>query len=267
MTNETKKLVEEFLVKGFFNANPKNNGIRHGYVLNDLRDNLINPKTCTLRVCELHEKISSLKSSQAFAYNLFSDVPNVEFEVKFETLKKSPAPAQPDVMVTKDRVVTIYEVKAFELEHQETGHSLTGKFADAYFDPKRYFNQTTAEHFINFIKSVQEAFKSGPAIYAEGIKQLCCHLLGIVNSLETKLKGKDVELFSLCFDNMQNLGEYKGWLEQYKKDLNVFMPIANEMLDNLTGGRVKYCGYKGAIELLATEHIGKNLDYIIKRYY
>ena len=275
MDTNTARLLTEFLVDGFLRLPDKNkSSIRTGYKLYE-RNQLDNFITEPPPGYNFHQYAYSLMSSQAFAYNLMSGIDGIKFEVKFKTLKpyeNQPAyPAQIDAMIVQDNTVRLYEVKAFELYAQAMDAIFKGERGDRYFEKECYFDpEFASEHFIPFLNAVKDKF-CGRTIYASGVKQLCSHLLGIINCLdEERLLGKKVELYALCFDKMKGLGEFEGWLDGYKKDLECFGELANGLLEGYdkTRGKVKFCGYIGAWNFMNSTSIGNaNYDYMKNRYY
>jgi hypothetical protein len=279
MKTSTKRLLRDFLVEGFLAVNGDKRSIRpekktyEEYKLYKDKqvENFITPPPPEYK---FHDFAYSLMSSQVFAYNLMSGIDGVKFELEFKTLQPykniESYPAQVDAMIVRDNVVRFYEVKAFELDKQKKDAIFEGERkkdierANRYFAKECYFNQEFAEqHFIPFLVNVQNKFR-GKTIYAGGIKQLCCHLLGIINCLdEAILRDKKIELYAMCFDNMKELGEFENWLESYKRDLEQFGKLANEFLEgyDCTRGRVRFCGYVGAFDFVKSTSMGDNYEW------
>jgi hypothetical protein len=88
------KEIEKFVVDGYKYARSISTfetGGKHNFVLKNRDDNFIT-KPENLKY---HRWAGSLKSSQAFAYNIFSGVKDVEFEFEMDVFGR---PAQIDVM-------------------------------------------------------------------------------------------------------------------------------------------------------------------------
>jgi len=173
----------------------------------------------------------SLRSSEAFAHNIFSGVRNVKFEYRMrlginfngiyyvyfgrplkivtEVMGCSSLPDTTDTDVVIDDgngVVDIYEVKMFEYLFEMSSKLIFPELfeVDKVFPTvsKRYildrlelhsYNSTkeVLESFKDFIEEVTEHFK-GCRVYQKGIRQLCCQLLGITNEMK-KLDTKITE--------------------------------------------------------------------------
>ena len=108
--------IEKFVIQGY-----KNNLLnlitndKHTFVLKDRRENFISlpPKDF-----KYHIFSGSLKSSQAFAYNVFSGVNELNLQFEFPMLVFD-RDAQIDVMLENAQTqnVDLYEVKAFEINN------------------------------------------------------------------------------------------------------------------------------------------------------
>jgi hypothetical protein len=253
--------ITDFVIKGFCNVSDTGK-IKPGcYVLENRLANFLN--TPNWKQSDFHRHAGSLKSSQAFAHNLFSGTDAV-FEYPLRTLKGSDnRPAQPDVMLRNGNEVNFYEVKFLEvLTRSEIN------FRAPYNTAENYHTKH-AEQFVNFIKTVQKTMK---CCYGSGIKQLCCHLLGIINETELsigKLRDcKKVNLWSLCFDGRIDANFTKK-LDQFKIATESFMGMVHSLLKEIgLANRIEYKGFIGAKKFLHEDKIGKqNLSYMLGRYY
>ena len=234
------------------------------YELKDRNDNFFG---CPHENFKFDEHAALLTSSQAFAHNIFSGVKNVEFEYGLWALTNE---AWMDVVLLPQQknVIQMFEIKMFEIRYVNRI-----SFADKYFCKNYYRNKQIADTFIEFIKKVKFGFKNRD-IYGKGIKQLCSHLLGIINEMEDgkKLTDKNVELYSLCFDGDIGSDEFRDRLQNYKNILdNEFKPNVEELLKEIKmDDRIKYCGFLGVkdyidnnIDLLGFE----NVEYVKNRYF
>jgi len=257
-----QEIIKEFVVKKFDEVCPKCN-IEKSLVLKKREDNFITfPKSGF----GYHRWAGSLKSSQAFAYNVFSGVnnPTLEFEFPMEVFDN---PAQVDVKIenTKNQTIELFEVKMFEIVKIEDI-----KFKKKYYTEIEYKCSDIAKPFIKFISNVIENFE-GQKIYGGGIKQLCSHLLGILNTMDKPdYKDKKFELYSFCFDN-PFIPKFETDLKNYKKALMKFKPLVDEFLKSIkVDSRVEYCGFLSASEYVKKNErlLGKeNYDYVMKRYF
>ncbi|MBC8882625.1 hypothetical protein H9X57_02060 [Flavobacterium piscinae] len=116
-----------------------------------------------------------------------------------------------DVAIDENEIVKMYEVKMFEIVNSRGKNKIFNKPDNQkYFNLENYkWNKEIAISFISFIKDVQIQFLDKP-IYGEGIKQLCCHLLGIINEMtikDGKLLGKKLNyiVFVLIIHLVNNL--------------------------------------------------------------
>ena len=270
--NYNDKIID-FTIKGFEQTKGGivTNGI-HKHVLNNKLDNFFGK----LPDFKFHRWAGSLKSSQAFAYNIFSGVNNAIFEYDMRALDNNELhKACIDVAIeNKSGIVDMYEVKMFEIAGSVGKNQIFHKpEQQKYFCPDNYrWNKKIVEPFISFIQNVRTDFNN-QCIYGGGIKQLCCHLLGIINemTIETgRLADKKVELYSLCFDN-QFLHQFEKDIENYKKALEQFKHLANIFLQEINiDDRIKYYGFLSANEYIKRNEqlLGKeNCDYVKKRYF
>jgi hypothetical protein len=205
----------------------------------------------------------SLRSSQAFAYNIFSNVPGVEFEVKLRSVNR---PAQVDVMLAKDSTANLFEVKALEfLDSNKID------FSETYDHACNYRTEYAQQH-MEFIKRIKSRFNEDTEIYGYGVKQLCCHLLGILQEMNNgELKNfSTIKLYSLCLDE-EFSHQFAVRLKKYRETLEAFGELVREYLREIEQDhRIEYCGYIGASDYIR-EHkvlIGeKNYEYVKNRYF
>lgn len=261
-----KEEIENFVVKGFKNNNiPLITDNKHNFVLKNRTKNFI---TTPPKGFKYHRWAGSLKSSQAFAYNIFSGVNSkpLEFEFPMVVFDRD---AQIDVMLNNETTNTIelFEVKAFEII--QLGKNKID-FKEKYFDKTQYKRPAISDPFIKFLKKVIKSFDD-QKIYGGGVKQLCSHLLGIINIMnEPKYVNKKFKLYSFCFDNPFST-RFEQDLTNYKETIAKFKKIVDEFLKDIkVNERVEYFGF-----LSASEYINKNEDflgeenynYIVKRYF
>lgn len=255
--------MKKFLIEGFKRTGKEfeSNGI-HSHVLKNKVDNFITPPK---KGFEYHRWAGSLKSSQAFAYNIFSGVVNVEFEFRMKVFDRD---SQVDVKIVdiKSNTIDLFEVKAFEFINK-------GKinFAPKYKEVSDYkYRPDIANSFINFLEEVEGVFNDR-SIYGGGIKQLCSHLLGILNTMNNSdYKDKRFILYSLCFDNPIT-EKFKKDLENYRSILVEFKVLVDKYLKEIEAdSRIEYYGFLSAYEYIEKnkEMLGKeNYEYIMQRYY
>lgn len=265
--------IIDFSIQGFERTGKKivTNGI-HRHVLKNKLDNFFGPKPDV----KFHTWAGSFKSSQAFAYNIFSGIEYAKFEYDMWALDNDPQhKACIDVVIKdKNNIVNMYEVKMFEFANSSGKNKIFHKpESQKYFYLDNYkWNKQLAEPFISFIQDVRTDFNN-QHIYGEGIKQLCCHLLGIINEMtikKGKLIGEKVELYSLCFDN-PFLTKFKKDIENYKEALIQFKCIVDEFLKEINiDTRVKYYGFLPVSEYINenAKLLGsKNYEYVMNRYF
>ncbi len=261
-----KKEIENFVVVGFKNLNiPLITDGQHNFVLEDRTKNFITPPP---KGFKYHKWAGSLKSSQAFAYNVFSGVNSklLDFELPMVVFDRD---AQIDVILKFEETNTIelFEVKAFEII--KLGKS-TIKFEEKYFDKEQYRRPAISDPFIKFLKMIIKSF-GDQTIYGGGVKQLCSHLLGIINIMDKpEYVKKKFKLYSFCFDNPFST-RFEQDLINYKETIAKFKTIVDEFLKDIkVSERVEYCGFLSAREYINKnkEFLGKeNFDYIFKRYF
>jgi len=263
-----KDEIIDFVVKGFKNIyNPCSSltNINHSFVLKDKKNNFI---TLPPKDFKYHMWASSLKSSQAFAYNVFSGVknPTLQFEFPMEVFDRD---AQIDVMIENMELQTIelFEVKAFEI-------CSLGKnkitFEEKYFTKNQYKRLDIAEQFITFLKTVITTFEN-QKIYGGGVKQICSHLLGIINIMDKPdYKNKKFKLYSFCFDNLFS-NKFENDINNYKKTLTTLKRLVDDFFKDIKiDSRVDYSGFLSANEFVNQNKtlLGKkNYDYVSKRYF
>ena len=264
--------IKYFAIKGYLNFYDKleTNGI-HKHVLNKKLDNFFGKRPNF----KFHRWAGSLKSSQAFAYNLFSGVDNAKFEYDMWALSNHPLhKACIDVAIeNKNGVMDMYEVKMFEFVSVGKNQIFDKPEQQKYFFFENYkWNKQITEPFISFIQRVRADFNN-QHIYGEGIKQLCCHLLGIINEMTIKngkLVGKEVDLHSLCFDN-PFCERFENDVENYKNTLGKFGQLVDEFLNEIElNKQIRYCGFLSASDYIKKNErlLGnQNYDYVLKRYF
>jgi hypothetical protein len=260
-----KEEIEKFVVAGYKNVRSKlETDGKHNFVLNDRNDNFITSP----EKFKYHRWAGSLKSSQAFAYNIFSGMKNRTFEFPMPVLGRD---AQIDVKIddVKAQTIELFEVKMFEIVKM-------GKieFGEKYDDTTNYKSiskdKDIADAFIKFKNEVIKHF-SEKKIYGNGIKQLCSHLLGILNVINTPdYENKKIKLYSFCFD-FEFSDKFKKDIDNYKNAIGEFKCLAYKFLKNIEiTDRVEYCGF-----LSAREYVENNKDllgvdnykYVKKRYF
>jgi|GEM_PF-3908434 len=141
-----KKINNEFV----------SNGI-HQHVLKNKHENFFG----TEPKFKFHRWAGSLKSSQAFVYNIFSSIPDVKFEYDVWALdKNSLHKACIDVAIEdKNNVVSMYEVKMFEIMNCGKNRIFHEKEQEKYFSADNYkWNKQISEPFMTFIRDVKSHF-------------------------------------------------------------------------------------------------------------
>ena len=261
-----KEEIENFVVMGFKNNKiPLTTKAKYNSVLQNRAENFIirPPKNFNY-----HRWAGSLKSSQAFAYNVFSGMnnPSLQFEFPMEAFDRA---AQIDVMFEdlNSQTIELFEVKAFEINSLGVDKIL---FEEKYFTKTQYKRSDIAEKFIEFLKIVIKYFEN-QKIYGGGIKQLCSHLLGIINTMDKpKYVGKKFKLYSFCLDNPFS-NKFEQNINNYKETLSVFKNLVDEFLKDIkVNERIEYCGFLSASEYINKNEklLGKeNYDYVMKRYF
>lgn len=257
-----KEEIEKYVIDGFVRINP-NPTCYKSYILKNRKDNFV---TEPQNGFEYHRWANSLKSSQAFAYNIFSGVVNsgLVFEFHMPVFDKD---AQIDVKIERQQTIDLFEVKAFEFVKMENI-----EFKEKYFKKSEYKRLEIADLYIKFLKTVIKFFEQEEQkIYGGGIKQLCSHLLGIINVMnEPRYENKNFKLYSLCFDNPftpkfeRDIISYKNTLSKFKKLVDNFLIELN------VASRIEYFGFLSAREYINKnkEFLGKrNYDYVLKRYF
>lgn len=256
-----KKEIEKFVIEGFEKVHP-NPSYNNSFVLNNILDNFI---TQPKKDFAYHRWASSLKSSQAFAYNIFSGIEGLKLEFEFH-MTVFDTDAQIDVKFEKNQIIELFEVKAFEIIKMERI-----EFKEKYFTKTEYKRPKIAEPFIKFLNSVLMYFNlDNHKIYGGGIKQLCSHLLGILNIInEPEYENKKIKLYSLCFDNLFSQ-KFERDLINYKNTLSEFKIIVDSFLKEINvDSQIEYFGFLSSREFIIKNKdlIGKkNYDYVSKRY-
>lgn len=143
-------------------------------------------------------------------------------------------------------------------------------FEDKYFTATLYKRSDTAEQFIEFLNTVIKKFED-QKVYGGGIKQLCSHLLGIINTMDKPYYlNKKFKLYSFCLDNPFS-NKFEQNVNNYKETLTTFKNLVDEFLKDLkVNERVEYCGFLSASEYINKNEklLGKeNYDYVMKRYF
>lgn len=160
---------------------------------------------------ELHSKAEAVHSSSMLSYNIFHVIKktpisfkgvtyhDVLFEVKMQTIKGSPAPANMDVVLIgeKEGKTHVMFIESKFLEYVDNKKSELSK---SYENENKWFVKNV--DWLNIIKA-QPSTKG----YHEGIKQAVTHLFGIHNLLinhvnVAALKLVNIEKTSFEFVNM-----------------------------------------------------------------
>jgi hypothetical protein len=264
--------IAEFVIEGFERVAPTvfETDDKNKFLLKNRVNNFITEPKGKF---DYHRWAGSFKSSQAFTYNIFSGVKNKELEFEFQ-MRVFDRPAQIDVKIenTETNTVELFEVKMFEIINLSKKNI---EFKDQYDNQTAYSlaNIHITESFIAFLDTVINYFeKENRSIYVGGIKQLCSHLLGILNEMEMggKLFNKKVKLYSLCFDN-QFFPKFQEDIENYKETLVKFKVLVDKFLIDINfDSRIEYCGFLSANEYIKNneELIGdENYKYAIDRYF
>ena len=256
--------IKSHLISGMKKVMPEfeTDGI-HSWVLKNKEENFITSPPLPSDF-KFHRWAASLKSSQAFAYNIFSSVKNVDFEVPMQVIDK---PAEMDVIVKDTDKLHLYEVKFAEIAENDKID-----FKEAYFDVNNYVlsNKHIADKYKTFIENVINHFEN-KKIYGTGIKQLCSHLLGILTELNGDFAdAKKIKLYSLCFD-YEISPDFKDCVENYKNVLTEFKPMVDNFLREANlQDRVEYYGFLPATEYIEENKvlIGEaNYNYVKQRYF
>lgn len=186
---------------------------------------------------ELHSKAEAIHSSSMLSYNIFHVVKknpitfkgvtynDVLFEVKLQTIKGSPAPANMDVVLIgkKDGKTHVTLIESKFLEYVENRNS---KLSESYSDKDKWLVKN-----VDWLKiyNVQPTKKG----YHEGIKQAKTHLFGIHNLLINHvpaLKSVDIDKTSFEFVNM--IYEPKESFEE-SNSYKDYMALYSEFVDNI----------------------------------
>jgi len=299
--------IRYFLEEGFKRIGGKANQL-DGLRVKKTNYNLCPPFKIQATAYESTTK-DALRSSEAFAHNIFSGVKNVKFEhglrlgriytdiigcgESFDTIRTSDTTRTDVVLDDGNGVVDIYEVKMFEYFFKMSNRPIFPGFfkvpKEFYAESKKYKldklklhnrNSTkVSESFKSFIEEVTEYFRYRK-VYQEGIRQICCQLLGITNEMKkcdaeiTKydiLHGKKIRWHCLCFDHNFGYEKHIISLNKWREALEQMSPMIKNYLKNVNLHRqIKYCGYLGASNFIEKnkDFLGKkNYNYVKKRYF
>ncbi|WP_188650292.1 hypothetical protein [Yeosuana aromativorans] len=255
--------IKQFVIKGYKNVHKSYLTKANGIELINREENFI---TIPQSDFKYHKRAGSFKSSQAFAYNIFSGIQNRNSKFEFP-MPVFTSDAKIDFMMenVESNTIELYEVKAFEIVDNDNI-----EFVDKYYKLDKYRNQELAQDFIFFLNKTVQNFE-GKIIYGGGIKQLCSHLLGILNIMNNKeYQSKKIKLFSLCFDNCFT-SEFREDLESYRNAIKEFKVLVDEFLFKYNlQSRIEYYGFLSAYEYINKKRklIGEeNYNYVLKRYY
>jgi hypothetical protein len=184
---------------------------------------------------ELHSKAEAIHSSSMLSYNIFHIIKknpitfrgvtyyDVLFEVKLQTIKGSPAPANMDVVLIgkKGGKMHLMFIESKFLEYVDNKKS---ELSESYSNKNKWL--VTNVDWIKIIKA--QPMTNG---YHEGIKQAITHLFGIHSFLlknnVSELKLVDKEKTSFEFVNMiyepdNSYEEFESY-EKYKTLFNEFV--------------------------------------------
>ena len=260
-----KEEIENFVIIGFNNNKfPLITDNKHNFVLKNKSENFI---TKPPKNFKYHRWAGSLKSSQAFAYNVFSGInnPTLQFEFPMEVFDRD---AQIDVMfeIINSQTIELFEVKAFEINSIGKNKII---FEEKYFTKNLYKRTDIAEKFIDFLKSVIKTFEN-KNIYGGGIKQLCSHLLSVLNTMDNQnFEKKKFKLYSFCLDNTFS-NKFEQNVNNYKENLIIFKELVDEFLKEIkVNDRIEYCGFLSASEYIKNNEksLGiENFEYVMNRY-
>lgn len=179
---------------------------------------------------ELVSKACAVHSSSMLGYNFFHWISKeqpftyegiqytkVLFEVKIRVLKRSPKPANMDIVLTNDNGDILF----IESKFLEYLHSKSFSISDTYKNKiKSYYCH--GDKWSKFIKDYNTEQKGQ---YWDGIKQEICHLIGLTNWANGKVKidklffndAKDIKFINLVFEPKKDYKEEYGYFENYLK--------------------------------------------------
>jgi hypothetical protein len=133
----------------------------------------------------------------------------------------------------------------------------------------QYIRKDIANKYFKFKEDVLKEFE-GQRIYGGGIKQLCSHLLGIINIVnDHQYTNTKFKLYSFCFDYHFS-DKFKLYLENYKSATTTFKRLADSFLKDINENeRIEYCGFLSAKEYIEKNKImlGENYEYVMNRYF
>ena len=239
------------------------------------------PPACSPRTYTLHRWAAALNSSQAFAHNIFSGAKRREFEFGMRALVRDKLHwARMDVALeSADGALDLYEVKMFEFLTSAGKNQIFHTEEQAKYLRAECYECSTpavADAFIGLIQNIRDEFKD-ERVYGGGVKQICCHLLGITNEMlaengRLRLGGyKRVRFHCLCFDHDFGCVAFVRALENYKRVLGRLKPLADGYLEEVgVGGEVEFCGFVGAKEFVEDGEgiLGvENCGYVGRRYF
>ena len=157
---------------------------------------------------ELKTKATAVYSSSMLAYNFFHWISSettfryedvvyneVFFEIKIPTISKSPAPANLDiVLVSEDKSTWLLLESKFTEHFHPSSYQMTN-LSNGYFDLSRYLfeSQIDAKRIVQLVKEWNEKGKKDDTQYYDGIKQLLCHLIAILNLKKPSPRNKILE--------------------------------------------------------------------------
>ena len=142
---------------------------------------------------ELHSKAEAVHSSSMLSYNFFHWIDNdhpfvwdgikytqVFFEVKMKTIKRSPAPANMDVVLIgeKERKKQILFIESKFTEYTETKKY---ELSDNYTKKDKWYYKDIEweDKWVEILNNIKKEISSKKYKYKEGVKQLITHLFGI----------------------------------------------------------------------------------------
>ena len=171
---------------------------------NDYTQNVFGNKMCEKHFAmfdsgsgkELYTKARAVHSSSMLAYNFFHWISSentfryenvvyndVFFEVKIPTISKSPAPANIDVVLVSEDKSTWLMFESKFTEHFHPSSYRMMNLSNGYFDLDRYLfeSRVDAKRIVQLVWEWYEKAKKDDKKYYDGVKQLLCHLIAILN--------------------------------------------------------------------------------------
>ncbi len=181
---------------------------------------------------ELVTKASAVHSSSMLGYNFFHWISkeqpftykNIEytkvlFEVKIRVLRRSPKPANMDIVLTNDNNDILFIESKFLEYLRKQKFSISDTYKNKI---ESYYCK--GNEWSNFIKNYDTEQKG---LYWDGIKQEICHLIGltnwasgepkIINELPSFDKSKDIKFLNLVFEPNIKYEKDHNAFEDYKK--------------------------------------------------